>query len=505
MASFTSRVREKIQRYTHNNERYSEETLGTMSEENGNNDLAFVVNKELRDRVNRWRQEAAANPTKSSYATTPNSNGRHADSLKHPERFWTTYIMEAKSEQEARKLAWELCLEQTVELPGQTDVVQQVQPYVVGSIERIEEMEPNHTYRVSVAYPNDTAGEELTQWLNVVFGNTSLKHGVAVENVTLSHHLEENTSMFPGPKFGIHGLRKLLNVPQAPLLMTALKPMGKSSREFAEMAYQLAHGGIDIIKDDHGLADQVWAPFEERVSLCAQAVLKSNQETGKRCLYAPCLNAPATKIVERAYYAKEAGAGAVMLLPGISGFDIVRELAADANFGLPIIIHPALLGGWLQDHPNNGDGDNSSSSPPPQHHPRGLSHEFLFGVLPRLCGGDAVIFPNAGGRFQFTKDECQAVAEGCRRPMGRFEPILPSPAGGMKLHRIEEMRQTFGDDTLYLIGGALLEQGPDLEEDAKAFVHCAGRDRPYSPPHPKAGDGPPNQPTRRMPRPNQRL
>ena len=69
------------------------------------------------------------------------------------------------------------------------------------------------------------------------------------------------------------------------------------------------------------------------------------------------------------------------------------------------------------------------------HHPHGFSHEFLFGVLPRLCGGDAVIFPNAGGRFQFTNEECQAVADGCRRPMGRFKPILPSPAGGMKLAR----------------------------------------------------------------------
>ena len=29
------------------------------------------------------------------------------------------------------------------------------------------------------------------------------------------------------------------------------------------------------------------------------------------------------------------------------------------------------------------------------------------------------------------------------------------------------------------IGGALLEEGPDLEFDAKLFAHCAGRDQPY--------------------------
>jgi hypothetical protein len=299
---------------------------------------------------------------------------------------------------------------------------------------------------------------------------------VAVENVTLSQTLEENTNMFPGPQFGIQGLRKLLGVPQAPLLCTALKPMGKSAPELANMAYQLARGGIDIIKDDHGLSNQVWAPFEERVRLCAEAVQKANKETGKRCIYAACLNAPAGKLIERAYYAKQVGAGAIMALPGISGFDIIRELASRQDFQLPILVHPAMLGGWLQ-------GSHHSS------HPRGLSHEFLFGMLPRLCGGDAVIFPNAGGRFQFSNDECQAIPEGCRRPMGRFKPILPSPAGGMKLNRVDEMRTVFGDDTLLLIGGALLEEGPDLQADAQLFAHCAGRDQPYSPPQVKNETG----------------
>ena len=249
-------------------------------------------------------------------------------------------------------------------------------------------------------------------------------------------------------------------------------------RQFSD---QFAKGGIDIIKDDHGLSDQIWAPFNERVELCAQAVLRANQETGRTSLYCPCLNAPVGKLLERAYYAKQVGAGAVMILPGIAGWDIVRQLAADEQFGLPILIHPALLGGWLQSNEDD-DGTSSNGHHHNHHHPHGMSHKFLFGILPRLCGGDAVIFPNAGGRFQFSHQECQQVAEGCRRPMGRFEGIFPSPAGGMKLHKVDQMRTTFGDDTLFLIGGALLEQGPDLEQDAKAFAHCAGRDGPYQSP-----------------------
>mmetsp|Transcript_25561 Transcript_25561/g.53393 ORF Transcript_25561/g.53393 Transcript_25561/m.53393 type:complete len:1020 (+) Transcript_25561:329-3388(+) len=288
----------------------------------------------------------------------------------------------------------------------------------------------------------------------------------------------ENRTMFPGPRYGIRGLRELLGVPRAPLLCTALKPMGRSAEELADMAYSLARGGMDIIKDDHGLSNQIWAPFNKRVQLCSQAVLRANRETGRKTLYAPCLNAPSDQIFERAKFSKECGAGAVLLLPGLSGWDVARKLASDPTFGLPILIHPAMLGGWLHSH-HRDDGEQQLDNDGEDEHPRGLSHEFLFGVLPRLCGGDAVIFPNEGSRFQVTSDECQQVVEGCRRPMGRFQPILPSPAGGMKLHHVNDMRKTFGDDTLYLIGGGLLEQGPDLEEGARMFAHCAGRDRPY--------------------------
>lgn len=62
--------------------------------------------------------------------------------------------------------------------------------------------------------------------------------------------------------------------------------------------------------------------------------------------------------------------------------------------------------------------------------------------------------------------------------MGRFQTALPSPSGGMKLENVPQMMKTFGDDTLFVIGGAVLEQGPDLEADARLFLHSAGRDQP---------------------------
>ena len=89
------------------------------------------------------------------------------------------------------------------------------------------------------------------------------------------------------------------------MVMTALKPMGLSVEELARQTYEFAKGGIDIIKDDHGLANQRWAPFEQRVEACCEAVRRANEETGRRSIYAPTVCGPVEKIFQMAKFAKE--------------------------------------------------------------------------------------------------------------------------------------------------------------------------------------------------------
>ena len=69
------------------------------------------------------------------------------------------------------------------------------------------------------------------------------------------------------------------------LTCSALKPQGLCPAGLAGIAYELALGGIDFIKDDHGLADQAYSPFAERVEACAGAVRRANRETGFRTHY----------------------------------------------------------------------------------------------------------------------------------------------------------------------------------------------------------------------------
>lgn len=361
------------------------------------------------------------------------------------ERFLITYRLFGNEEEVFAK-AKDICIEQTIEFPEEYILHQFIKEHIVGRIKSIEASN-DHSFLAVISYPVDAAAQELTQLLNVIFGNISIKPGIRVEHIELPAKL---LNQFKGPRFGVEGLRKLLGVEKRPLLFTALKPMGLTSKELAKLAYQFALGGIDIIKDDHGLSNQTFSPFEERVELCAEAVHKANKETGNHAIYVANITASAGEVRKRAEFAKMAGAEGVLISPGLTGWDMMREVAEDEAIALPVICHPAFLGSFVM-----GEG--------------GISHHALFGQMVRLAGADATIYPNFGGRFSFSRAECEGIVRAAHYPMGHLKPILPCPAGGMSLANIPEAYQFYGKDVAFLIGGGLFKKGPNLIDNSRYF------------------------------------
>jgi ribulose-bisphosphate carboxylase large chain len=361
------------------------------------------------------------------------------------DRFSVTYRLFG-SEKDARATAEDICIEQTVEFPGDEVPDGIIRDHVFGRVESFAPWDAE-SFKAIISYAVEIAAGELTQFLNVVFGNSSIKPGIRVEQLGLPESL---LRFFKGPRFGREGLRGLLNIPERPLLSTALKPMGLSSQELADLAYRFTLGGMDLIKDDHGLSNQSCSPFEERVGLCAEAVKRGNTETGQRTLYVANITAPHSEVIKRARFAKQAGAGGLMVAPGLVGFDLMRELADDDSLSLPILTHPALQGSFVT-------GRN------------GISHGVIFGQLARLAGADATIFPNFGGRFSFSREECKEIADATAAPMDHLKSIFPAPGGGMGIDRVPEMIGTYGHDLIFLIGGGLFKHGPDLVENCRYF------------------------------------
>lgn len=361
------------------------------------------------------------------------------------ERFTVVYELFG-GETECRATAREICVEQTVEFPESALPPGEIPDQILGRIEDFAET-GRGTWEAEISYAVETAECEFTQLLNVIFGNFSIKPGVRVSDIRLSPKL---MATLKGPRFGIQGIRELLEEKDKPILFTALKPLGLSSENFANVIRTLAQNGIQIIKDDHGLADQVFSPFKERVKLCGEAVRQAYEETGRRALYVPNITAPFHQLRDRALYAKEHGAGGVMIAPGLVGLDAMKSIAEDDEIGLPVFSHPAFSGSYVVNQ-------------------QGFTCRSYYGQLMRMAGADAVIYPNYGGRFSLSVEECVSIAETCRGAMGHLRPSFVCPAGGMQLERIGDMLKNYGNDVMLLIGGGLFTCGVDLAENCRAF------------------------------------
>lgn len=341
-----------------------------------------------------------------------------------------------------RQIADAIRVEQTIEFPYDL-APEWIQQTVVGRIESIS------GDSVTISYDQGVVGGGISQLLNVLWGNVSLFPGVRLTGLRLP---DSYLAEFRGPRFGIDGLRELVDAPTGPLVCTAVKPMGTDPQGLGEMAATIARAGFHIIKDDHGLADQPWARWKERTRVIAEHVNHAREEAGTKSLYMPSLNVTADRILDAAHEAKEAGAGALLVLPGVSGFDAMRMLADDDSLALPIMAHPSFLG--------------SNVVNPDQ----GIDHGILFGTLMRIAGADIAIFPNYGGRFSFSPAECEQIKDLCHSPLGALAPAWPSPGGGMSLDRLEEIVDFYGDDVALLIGGAL-HRG-DLAANSRAMVQA---------------------------------
>lgn len=364
------------------------------------------------------------------------------------DRIIVTYQLNGKPD-EAPKRADEISVEQTIEFPKDLVDDGDIRTKIIGHVEECSLID-SETTRVKISYAWDLCADELPQLMNVIFGNISIQPGIKVVNLQLPEIAKEK---FPGPSFGIEGIRNIHRVYNRPFLATALKPMGLDAKSLAKMAFDLALGGIDIIKDDHSLSNQHFAPFTERVKYCCEAVKQANNKTGLNCGYYPNITSPLAKFVENAFFAQENGASGLLISPGLMGWDAVYWLRHN-GLKLPAMSHPTFHGSFVVDSKI------------------GFSHSVHYGSLMRLAGYDSSVFPYQGGRFSFTHEECREIMNGCLEPFGNYPGILPAPGGGMKLERIDEIIRFFGLDCILLIGGDLHRTG-DLTETMTMFHQAA--------------------------------
>lgn len=296
--------------------------------------------------------------------------------------------------------------------------------------------QPGERYAdLKIAYPDVNFSRDIPALLVTVFGKLSMDGRIKLLDLEFSQPF---ASAFPGPKFGIAGVRELLGVQDRPLLMSIFKSViGHDLEGLREQFYKQALGGVDLIKDDEILFENPLTPLEKRVETCMAAARLAEQETGQKLLYAVNLTGPTAQLAANAKRAIAAGANALLFNVLAYGYDALHMLSSDPEINVPIAAHPSLAGAFY----------------PSPHY--GIAAPLLLGKLMRLAGADLVLFPSPYGSVVMPKEENLAVQAALIDPELSVRASMPVPSAGIHPGLVPLILRDFGKEVVVNAGGGI--------------------------------------------------
>jgi len=287
---------------------------------------------------------------------------------------------------------------------------------------------------IEIQYPAINFSTDIPAILTTVFGKLSFDGTIKLIDLQFSDDL---LSHFSGPKWGINGIRKELNVFGRPLLMSIFK--GVIGRDEAFLKDQLRSqffGGVDIVKDDEILFENPLTPIEKRVAIGKEVLKELFEETGRKGLYAINLTGRTFELKDKAKRAVELGATALLFNVFTYGLDTLQSLVEDEEINVPIMAHPSFSGAI-------------ASSPY-----FGVSYALLLGKLVRLAGADFSLFPSPYGSVAIPKEDAIAIQAECVKT-SVLKRTFPVPSAGIHPGLVPQLIHDFGIDSIINAGGGV--------------------------------------------------
>ncbi|MEM3088758.1 MAG: RuBisCO large subunit C-terminal-like domain-containing protein [Candidatus Bathyarchaeia archaeon] len=295
---------------------------------------------------------------------------------------------------------------------------------------------------VSIAYPIELFDLEsggIPNILSIVAGN--LFGLTELSNVRLLdvQFPKQAVSYFPGPKFGIEGIRRIAGTlkQRRPHLGTIIKPkVGLSPKQTAQVAYEAAVGGVDFIKDDETLTNQKFCPLVERVSEVMEALDKAKEETDRSVFYAVNVTATHNKLVELAEQALVHGANMLMIDVLTTGFSAIQTLAQDPSIKVPLHIHRTMHAAITRN-------------------PRHGIHMMFLAKLVRLAGGDQLHIGSAAGKMEREVKGLKEINNFLKTSWFELKPMFPVASGGIHPGIVAHNIEVLGVDCVINAGGGI--------------------------------------------------
>jgi ribulose-bisphosphate carboxylase large chain len=285
-------------------------------------------------------------------------------------------------------------------------------------------------HRIQVAYPQELFEQgNMAQIFSSVAGNIfgmKVVDSLRLEDIKWPAKFVKG---FPGPKFGIKGIRKMLRVPKRPLCGTIIKPkLGLREKEHARVAYEAWRGGLDIVKDDENLTSQPFNNFDKRVRETLKLRDKAEKETGERKIYMPNVSAEYNEMLRRAKFVKRCGGEYIMVDILTVGWSALQALRNE-NLGLVMHAHRAMHAALTRNKEH------------------GISM-FVLADAAKLCGVDQLHIGTAVGKMEGPKEEVVLLSK-------RVKPVFPVCSGGLHPGHVPELMKMLGNDIIIQAGGGI--------------------------------------------------
>jgi ribulose-bisphosphate carboxylase large chain len=323
-----------------------------------------------------------------------------------------------------------------------------IKPYVEKLAAHVFNINGNN---IRIAYPIELFEQGnmpniLSSVAGNVFGLRTLKN-LRLNNIRLPPQLVRS---FEGPKYGITGVRKLLNVKDRPLVGTIIKPkLGLKTKDHAKVAYEAWVGGCDIVKDDENLSSQKFNPFQDRVEATLEMRDRAEQETGEKKVYMPNVTSETTEMLKRAQFVKDQSGRYLMvdiLTCGFSALQTVRE----QDFGLVIHAHRAGHAAFTKN---------------PKH---GISMQVIAKTV-RIIGVDQLHVGTVVGKMSETREEVAENCDALKTELDGVKKVLPVASGGLYPGLVPALMSFFGVDFVIQAGGGIHGHSGGTVSGAKAM------------------------------------
>jgi ribulose-bisphosphate carboxylase large chain len=316
---------------------------------------------------------------------------------------------------------------------------------------------------VKIAYPESlfeegNAPNILSSIAGNIFGMKSVKT-IRLEDVSFPKSILDG---FKGARYGIDGIRKMMKIPNRPLVGTIIKPkIGLNTEHHSQSAYESWKGGCDIVKDDENLSSQKFNTFENRLVKTLEMADKAEEETGEKKAYLVNVTAETKEMIKRAQLVENQGGKFVMIDMLTAGWAALQTLR-EANFKMAIHAHRAMHAAFDR-NPNQG------------------MNMMVIADFARLIGVDTLHIGTGIGKLEGDIKNIEELQEEIEKmkvaetkyrleqKWGKIKPVLGVSSGGIHPRYVPFLINHLGKDLVIQAGGGIHGHPFGTEAGARAM------------------------------------